>query len=229
MKTRLAVLALAIPMSLGAQQPQSMDPAAGPVTNAFRAQLASFYRWLPQAFDSIPADKFSYKPTPAQQTVGYVAQHLASDNYFFCERISGTKPTRSEEETSTAADVKATWPKDKVDGGDRRPWTEQHDPQGRARHWGLRARSRFVRSLQPGRELHASERHAAAVGAAASASITLRRHPRDRRGLHDQRFAVVSVVSVVSVALVASVVMSSCLPLRQSSSHPRQCASSFRQ
>ena len=114
MKTRFAILALAIPMALGAQQPQSMDPAAGPVTNAFRGQLNSFYRWLPQAFDSIPADKFNYKPTPAQLTVGYVAQHLANDNYFFCQRITGKTAARPEEETTTPDSVKATWPKDKL-------------------------------------------------------------------------------------------------------------------
>ena len=114
MKTRFALLALAIPMALSAQQPQAMDPAAGPVTNAFRQQLGSFYRWIPMAFDSIPADKFNYKPTPAQLTFGYVAQHLTSDNYFFCERVSGQKPTRAVEDTATAPDAKAAWPKDKL-------------------------------------------------------------------------------------------------------------------
>ena len=115
MKIRFALLALAVPMVLAAQQPQAMDPAAGPVTNAFRGQVATFYRWLPQAFDSIPADKFSYKPTPAQLTVGYVAAHLASDNYFFCQRITGKTATRPEEETATHDTVKAaTWSKDKL-------------------------------------------------------------------------------------------------------------------
>jgi hypothetical protein len=114
MKTRFVVLALAIPMALGAQQPQSMDPAAGPVTNSFRASVASFYRNIPQAFDSIPADKFGYKPTPAQLTFGYVAQHLANDNYFFCQRMTGKTATRPADETSTPDSVKATWPKDKL-------------------------------------------------------------------------------------------------------------------
>ena len=35
-------------------------------------------RNLAQAFDSIPESKFSYKPTPVQLTIGYVAQHLAN-------------------------------------------------------------------------------------------------------------------------------------------------------
>jgi hypothetical protein len=108
--SRVAIL-LAIPASLAAQQPPPMDPAAGPVTNSLRQTTARFYRLLPQAFDSIPADKFSYKPTPAQLTIGYVAQHLANDNYFFCEGFSGKKAMRTPEETSTPDSVKATWPK----------------------------------------------------------------------------------------------------------------------
>jgi hypothetical protein len=114
MKMRAVLFALVVPVGLAAQQQQAMDPAAGPVTNAFRGQIAGFYRNLPQAFDSIPADKFGYKPTPAQQSVGYVAQHLASDNYFFCERITGKAPTLTDEEKSSTPDAKATWPKDKL-------------------------------------------------------------------------------------------------------------------
>lgn len=115
MKTsRLTLIALAFPVALAAQQQQSADPAAGPITNAFRARFANLYRLLPQAFDSIPADKFGYKPTPAQQTIGYVAQHLANDNYFFCNAFGDKKATRPEEETATPDSVKATWPKDKL-------------------------------------------------------------------------------------------------------------------
>ena len=71
-------------------------------------------RNLAQAFDSIPATKFNYKPTPAQLTIGYVAQHLANDNYFFCNQFGDMKATRSERETATPDSVKATWPKDSL-------------------------------------------------------------------------------------------------------------------
>ena len=64
--------------------------------------------------NAMPDDKWTFKPTPAQQTFGYIAQHLASDNYFFCERVSGQKPTRAVEDTATAPDAKAAWPKDKL-------------------------------------------------------------------------------------------------------------------
>jgi hypothetical protein len=70
------------------------------------------HRNLAQAFDSIPEAKFSYKPTPAQQTIGFIAQHLVNDNYFFCNNFGAMKGTRAAKDTTTADSVKATWPKD---------------------------------------------------------------------------------------------------------------------
>ena len=66
MKTSYAaILALAVPMSLVAQQPSGAPPA-NPITTAFRTRITNFHRNIAQAFDSIPESKFSYKPTPAQ-------------------------------------------------------------------------------------------------------------------------------------------------------------------
>lgn len=114
MKTpRLAVLlALALPMRLAAQQAAGAPPPDNPITAAFRGRIATLHRNLPQAFDSIPANLFGYKPTPAQQTVGYVAQHLVNDNYLFCNAFGDMKATRPDKDASTPDSVKATWPKD---------------------------------------------------------------------------------------------------------------------
>lgn len=112
---RLTILSLALPAGLAAQQPSGAAPAgppANPITTAFRGRIMALHRNLAQAFDSIPAAKFSYKPTPAQLTVGYVAQHLANDNYLFCNTFGDMKATRPERESTTPDSVKATWPKD---------------------------------------------------------------------------------------------------------------------
>lgn len=112
MRTRsLVMLALVVPAALAAQQPPAA-PSANPITDVFRGRITSLHRNLAQAFDSIPADKFGYKPTPAQQTVGYIAQHLANDNYLFCNAFGDMKATRPAKETETADSVKAGWPKD---------------------------------------------------------------------------------------------------------------------
>lgn len=106
----LAVLTLAFPATIAAQQPAA--DTANPVTSAFRGRIMAMHRNLAQAFDSIPADKFSYKPTPAQQTIGFIAQHLANDNYIFCNAFGDMKANRPAREAETPDSVKATWPKD---------------------------------------------------------------------------------------------------------------------
>ena len=115
MKTSLAaIMVLALPMSeLAAQQPPAA-PQANPITAAFRGRLATLHRNLAQAFDSIPAAKFTYRPTAAQQTIGFIAQHLVNDNYLFCDRFGAMKGTRSTADTTTADSVKAAWPKDSL-------------------------------------------------------------------------------------------------------------------
>lgn len=108
---RAAFLTLALPLSLAAQQTPAASQA-NPVTGAFRVRIVNFHRVLAQAFDSIPEAKFSYKPTPAQQSIGYIAQHLANDNYLFCNQFGAMKQARTLADSTTADSVKATWPKD---------------------------------------------------------------------------------------------------------------------
>ena len=106
---RIAIASLALPLALTAQQPAA--PQANPITSAFKARIAASHRNIAQAFDSIPESKFGYKPTSAQLTVGYIAQHVASDSYVFCSTFGATKPTIEARETSTPDSVKARWPK----------------------------------------------------------------------------------------------------------------------
>lgn len=108
-----AILLLAMPAGLAAQQAPG-GPTTDPITAVFRARTMTLQRNLAQAFDSIPANLFSYKPTPAQQTIGYVAQHLVTDNYLFCNNFGEMKGTRAATDTSTADSLKAKWPKEKL-------------------------------------------------------------------------------------------------------------------
>ena len=115
MKTLQAVLVvLALPVGVAAQGAPAAAPDKNPVTTVFRTRTMTLQRQLAQAFDSIPASKFGYKPTPAQLTVGYIAQHLASDNYLFCNNFGAMKATISAKDSATADSVKAGWPKDEL-------------------------------------------------------------------------------------------------------------------
>ena len=108
---RAALLALVLPLGLAAQTPAA-GSQANPITGVFRGRTMALQRQLAQAFDSIPGDKFGYKPTPPQLTIGNIAQHLANDNYFFCNEFGAMKATRPEKDTATPDSVKAKWPKD---------------------------------------------------------------------------------------------------------------------
>jgi uncharacterized damage-inducible protein DinB len=112
-RLRLAIAGLVLPAALAAQQ-QAAAPQANPITAAFRARILGSHRNIAQAFDSIPASKFDYKPTPAQLTIGYIAQHIASDSYLFCNTFSSTKAALPAEDTATPDSVKAKWPKDEL-------------------------------------------------------------------------------------------------------------------
>lgn len=111
--SRPMILALAMPVTLFAQQPTGQPPAE-PITAVLMGRITPLQRNVAQAFDSIPERLFSYKPTPQQLSIGYIAQHLASDNYFFCDAFGDMKNSRPADETSTPDSIKATWPKDKL-------------------------------------------------------------------------------------------------------------------
>jgi uncharacterized damage-inducible protein DinB len=103
---RVVLAALIVPAALAAQQ-----PAANPITQSYRAFGTRYGGWLTAAFDSIPADKYGFKPTAVQQTVGYVAQHLEDANYQLCARFGGLERTMTARD-SLADTIKAGWPKD---------------------------------------------------------------------------------------------------------------------
>ena len=107
------VIAVALPMGITeAQQPTAPPP--NPIATVFRNRTANLRRFIAQALDSIPAAKFDFKPTPAQQSIGYVAQHLTEDSYFFCNNFSDRKAQRAEAHTSATDSVRAKWPKDSL-------------------------------------------------------------------------------------------------------------------
>lgn len=110
--SRVAILSLALPLTAVAQPSSPAAAPANPVTAAFRGRTMTLQRNLAQAFDSIPAATFGYRPTPAQLTVGYIAQHLASDNYLFCNAFGDAKAKIPDGDTATPDSVKARWPKD---------------------------------------------------------------------------------------------------------------------
>jgi uncharacterized damage-inducible protein DinB len=85
----LALCCLAVPAA--AQAPGS------PIADAMRSSAETNGRNLVAAAEVMPADKYGYKPTPAQMSFGDVIGHLIQGNDFLCSKISGAAaPKRAE-------------------------------------------------------------------------------------------------------------------------------------
>jgi DinB superfamily len=98
---RVPALAVALALLPGIAAAQS-----APVADAFRDFAGSEAKHLTAAADLMPADKYSYAPTPAQMTFGHIMTHLAEGNDYFCGAISGTKaPNRTKVAATDSKEV----------------------------------------------------------------------------------------------------------------------------
>ena len=93
--TILAAIVFALMPGVGAAQ-QAATPAAGaatdtnPVSKAVRQIVERQSKNIVAAAEEMPADKFSYRPTPTQMTFGALVEHTTGTNNFLCAQISGT-------------------------------------------------------------------------------------------------------------------------------------------
>ena len=65
--------------------------AATPVSDALRSSQERSAKNLIAAAEEFPADKYGFKPTPPQMSVGEVVAHLIEGNDFLCSKVSGTE------------------------------------------------------------------------------------------------------------------------------------------
>ncbi len=109
----IAPVALCFPMLLGAQQnpPAVQTKAPNAVAQTFLSFGPPYGGWLLMAFDSIPAKQYGFRPTPVQQSIGYIAQHLENANYRLCAEFGERKYVMSAKD-ALADTIKAQWPKD---------------------------------------------------------------------------------------------------------------------
>lgn len=112
MRRLAAIIVLCVPLSLAAQQPRAADARApNGVAQTFLSFGTPYGGWLLMAFDSIPAGQYGFRPTPVQQSVGYIAQHLELANYGLCSLLGDRKHVMTARD-SLADTIRARWPKD---------------------------------------------------------------------------------------------------------------------
>ena len=109
------VLAMISPLAAGAQQaaPSAQaatvtNPVVNPVSTAVRSILERQSKNIIAATDEMPADKYSYQPTPAQITFGHLVMHMANSNFHLCSMISGVELPKMDELKETDAKDKLT-------------------------------------------------------------------------------------------------------------------------
>jgi DinB superfamily len=80
------------PQAASASAPPAQDasPVANPISSTVKAQLARFGKNMVAAAESMPAEKYTFKPSPEMNNFGHLVMHIAQSNNFLCGKISGT-------------------------------------------------------------------------------------------------------------------------------------------
>jgi uncharacterized damage-inducible protein DinB len=74
---------------------ESAAPVANPVSTTVKNQLPRFSKNMVAAAESMPADKYGFKPTPEMNSFGHLVIHIVQSNNLLCSKISGTAAPES--------------------------------------------------------------------------------------------------------------------------------------
>ena len=88
----IGVLILALSPFASAQSKSQDQTTSNPVVGAVRQMAGRQSKNMIGAADEMPADKYSYHPTPDQMTFAHLIMHTAQANNTFCAGIAG-EPT----------------------------------------------------------------------------------------------------------------------------------------
>jgi uncharacterized damage-inducible protein DinB len=98
MKRIVMLSALLLPGVLGVAQ---YTFAQNPISNGLRDFLPGREKNTVAAVEAMPADKFSYKPTPDQMSFGHLVGHMVGSNYMFCSKAAGVEAPKTTEVKET--------------------------------------------------------------------------------------------------------------------------------
>jgi uncharacterized damage-inducible protein DinB len=87
MRASISITAL---VAVGILGSGAAPDAPTPVSDAVRGAARRAEQNFVAAAEALPADKFGYKPTPAQMSAGDIVAHIAQGNDYVCGQIGGT-------------------------------------------------------------------------------------------------------------------------------------------
>jgi DinB superfamily len=77
-------------MSARSRQPEAAQAqVTNPVSATVKAQLPRFAKNMVDAATAMPAEKYSFKPSPEMNSFGHLVLHIAQSNNFLCAKVSG--------------------------------------------------------------------------------------------------------------------------------------------
>ncbi len=88
----IASLLLALATVAMAQSKTPAQITSSPVVSTVRQLEERQAKNLIGAAEEMPADKYSYHPTPPQMTFAHLVMHIAQSNNLLCARVAGEQP-----------------------------------------------------------------------------------------------------------------------------------------
>jgi hypothetical protein len=100
---RPAIFLLPLLLSLSGLAPSTFAQTNNsPVSSALRDILPGRQKNTIAAVEAMPADKFSFKPTPDQMTFGHLVAHMIESNNLFCSKVSGATAPKTDAVSDSA-------------------------------------------------------------------------------------------------------------------------------
>jgi hypothetical protein len=105
-RTRAVILFLACSGFARAQAPMPaakapQGPTKDPVATSLRMLVQRSQNNIVGAVEAMPADKFSYKPTPDQMTFAHLVVHIIGSNNSMCSKVADVPAPKVEEVKET--------------------------------------------------------------------------------------------------------------------------------
>lgn len=88
----ITLMLLTIAPALAGQAKQSSPAVANPIVSTVRDMEGRYSQNLIAAAEEMPAEKFSYRPTPEQISFAHLVMHIAQSNNGLCAAIAGEQP-----------------------------------------------------------------------------------------------------------------------------------------
>ena len=89
--------AVAMAQASSAKPADSTGPTKDPVATSLRMLLPRSQNNIVGAVEAMPADKFSYKPTPEQVTFAHLVVHIIGSNNALCAKVADVPAPKAEE------------------------------------------------------------------------------------------------------------------------------------